>query len=93
MKSSLVKKNIFINDIEFCPFHPDATIKRFKKKTNLRKPGNLMIKSILNKWPVNLSRSIMIGDQKSDYLCAKKSNIKFYYTEKDFMKVVSKLKV
>ena len=44
MKSSLVKKNIFINDIEFCPYHPDATIKRFKKKTNLRKPGNLMIK-------------------------------------------------
>ena len=93
MKSSLVKKNIFINDIEFCPYHPDATIKRYKKKTNLRKPGNLMIKNILNKWPVNLSRSIMIGDQKSDYLCAKKSNIKFYYTEKDFMKVVSKLKV
>ena len=51
-----------------------------------------MIKSILNKWPVNLSRSIMIGDQKSDYLCAKKVILNFIIL-KDFMKVVSKLKV
>tara|TARA_B100000963_G_C22626601_1_gene672698 strand:+ start:1753 stop:2940 length:1188 start_codon:yes stop_codon:yes gene_type:complete len=93
MKSYLIKKNIFVNDIEFCPYHPDATIKKYKKQTNLRKPGNLMIKNILNKWPINLSRSVMIGDQKSDYLCAKKSNIKFYYTEKDFTKIVSKIKV
>ena len=91
MKSALIKKNIFINDIEFCPYHPNATVKKFKKQTSLRKPGNLMIRRILNRWPVNLSRSAMIGDQKSDYLCAKKSNIKFYYTEKDFMKVVSKI--
>ena len=39
MKSSLVKKNIFINDIEFCPFHPDATIKRYKKKNQFEKAG------------------------------------------------------
>ena len=93
MKSLLIKKNIFINDIEFCPYHKNANIKKFKKKTNLRKPGNLMIRKILNRWPVNLSKSVMIGDQKTDYLCAKKSNIKFYYTQKDFMKVVSKIKV
>ncbi len=93
MKSFLVKKNIFVKDIEFCPYHPNATVKKFKRQTDLRKPGNLMIRRILNRWPVNLSRSIMIGDQKSDYLCAKKSNIKFYYTEKDFMRVVSKIKV
>ena len=41
-----------------------------------------MIKSILNKWPVNLSRSVMIGDQKSDYLCAKKVILNFIIHKK-----------
>ena len=47
MKSALIKKNIFVNDIEFCPYHPNATVKKFKKQTSLRKPGNLMIRRIL----------------------------------------------
>ena len=93
MKTTFIKKNILINDFEFCPYHPEAKIKKYRKKTNLRKPGNLMIKNILKHWPVNLSKSVMIGDQKSDYLCAKKSNIKFFYSQRDFMKLVSKIKI
>ena len=71
----LAKKEIIINDIQYCPYHPNAKIKKFKKKTEYRKPGNLMIKKILKKWDINLERSFMLGDQKSDMLAAKKSNI------------------
>ena len=40
-----MKKNkVYFNDIEYCPYHPKGLIKKYKKKTQLRKPGNLMIK-------------------------------------------------
>ena len=31
-----------------------------------------MIKDLLKNWPINLEKSFMIGDQKTDKLCAKK---------------------
>ena len=52
-----------------------------------------MLLTAMRKYKLKSSECVMIGDQKSDYLCAKKSNIKFYYTQKDFLKLVSKFKV
>ena len=87
----LSKKNIYINEIKFCPFHPNAIIKKYKKKTNYRKPGNLMIKSILNKWNVNLEKSFMIGDRLTDKLAAKKSKLYFEYASRNFLYQVKKI--
>ena len=43
----LKKRKITINEIQFCPYHPEGIIKKYRKKTALRKPGNLMIKIII----------------------------------------------
>ena len=74
IKTIFEKKNIFINDIEYCPYHTKAIIKKYKKKSLYRKPGNLMIEKIKKKWGVDLKKSYMIGDKRSDYLAAKKVN-------------------
>ena len=37
-----------------------------------------MIKNIFEKFLVNKKKSFMIGDKKSDEMCAKKSNLKYY---------------
>ena len=87
----LSKKNIYINEIQFCPFHPRALIKKYKKKTNYRKPGNLMIRTILNKWNVDLKQSFMIGDRLSDKLAAKKSKLYFEYVSRNFLKQVKEI--
>ena len=50
LKEKLAKKNIFFDDIMYSPFHPKARILKFKKKSNLRKPGNLMITKLFQKW-------------------------------------------
>ena len=89
--SYLTKRNIIINDIQFCPYHPNATIKSYKKKSGYRKPGNLMIKKILKKWNVDLKKSFMIGDRKSDELASKKSNIYYEYVKNNFYKQVQKI--
>ena len=85
------KKNIFIDDVQFSPFHIKAKIKRYKKNSSLRKPGNKMIENIKNNWDLNLKNSFMIGDKKSDSEAAKKSKLKFYYPEKNFYKQIKSI--
>ena len=90
VKKYLSKKNIFIDDVKFCPNHPIYGIGKYKVKCKFRKPGNLMIETILKKWNVKLSSSFMIGDKISDYQCAKKSKLKFYYYNKNIYKELEK---
>ena len=85
------KKKIIINEIQYCPYHPQGIIKKYKKKTSLRKPGNKMIKNIINKWNINLDKSFMLGDKKSDMLAAKRSGIYFEYVRRNFYSQVKKI--
>ena len=91
LKTYLQKKKITLNDIEFCPFHPKATVKIYRKKTSYRKPGNSMIKKLQKKWNVNMKKSFMIGDRKSDKSAAQKSKLYFEYVEVNFYKQVKKI--
>ena len=91
LKNFFLKKNIFIRDVKYCPYHKDAKIKKYKKKTNFRKPGNLMIKEIYNNWIINKNKSFMIGDQITDKICAKKSNLYFEYAKDNLSKQIKKI--
>ena len=88
IKSYLSKKNIFINDVEFCPHHPRGILKKYTKKCKCRKPGNLMIKKIEKRWFIDKRKSYFIGDQLKDEKAAKKSNLKFYYVRSNILKQV-----
>ena len=91
LKLIFIMNNIKISDVEFSPFHPNAKLIRYKKKSNTRKPGNLMIENILKNWDVEKKESFMIGDQKKDFLAAKKSKLRFFYAEKDFFKQIKRI--
>jgi len=87
----LKKRNIYINDIEFCPYHPKAIISKYKKKTNYRKPGNLMIKKLIRKWNVDKKNSFMLGDRISDKKAAQKTNLYFEYPKYNFFSQVKRI--
>jgi D-glycero-D-manno-heptose 1,7-bisphosphate phosphatase len=89
IKFNFVKKNIFINDVKFCPYHPKAAIKKFKKNSSFRKPNNSMVKEVFKNWSIDIKKSLMIGDKKIDEECAKKSKLKFIYYNEN---IVSKIK-
>ncbi len=82
------KYKIFIDDVQFSPYHIKAKIKKYKKNSSLRKPGNKMIENIKSNWDLNLNKSFLIGDKKIDSMAAKKSKIKFYYSDVDFYRQV-----
>ena len=91
IKTDFSKQNIFINDVQFSPYHPKAKIKKFRKRSLCRKPGNKMILNILKNWPVDIKNSAMIGDSQVDEECAIKSKLKFSLTGVGFHKICAKL--
>ncbi len=85
MASRMLNYGVHFHDVEFCPFHPEGIIQKFKKKSELRKPGNMMIKNIEKKWLIKKKKSFMIGDQVSDKETAKKSKIYFEYAKNNLL--------
>jgi len=69
MLDQLELQGIHISQVECCPHGPEDNCK-------CRKPKTGMIDNILNKYSIDLENSWLIGDKKSDILCAKNANIK-----------------
>lgn len=88
LKNKLSSKNIFFNEVKYSPYHPEGKMKKYKKRSSYRKPGNLMIKDIFKNWLIDKKNSFMIGDKNSDQLCAKKSNLYFEFVKKNFLKQI-----
>ena len=84
IKEYLGKKNIFFDSVSFCPHHKDGKIKKFTKNCKFRKPQIGMIKKLYKKWHIETKNSFFIGDQISDELCANRSNLRFFYAQKNF---------
>lgn len=82
LKKMIIEKNGKITEIFYSPYHPDGIIKKFAKKSNLRKPGNGMFLKALKKYKLKASECFMIGDSITDKIASKKSRIKFSFKEK-----------
>ena len=85
------KKEIKITKIKFCPHHEKGIIKKYSIKCKCRKPGNLMIKEVFNRWRVDKKKSFMIGDRLKDYQAAKKSKLYFEYAKPNFKDQIDKI--
>ena len=66
VKIKFDEKNIPIDDIFFSPFHPEAGIGEYKKDSYLRKPNPGMLFNAQKKYKIDLSKSIIVGDNISD---------------------------
>ena len=86
IKEKLSKQDIYFDDVQYSPFHPNAKIKKYKKNSSTRKPGNKLIENIKLNWDLDLKKSFMIGDKEIDKLSAYKSKLYFQYAQFDFLK-------
>jgi D-glycero-D-manno-heptose 1,7-bisphosphate phosphatase len=68
MDEMLIAENphAVIDRHEFCPYHPDATVERYRQDSDLRKPGCGMIRHAAEALALDLPRSWLIGDAPRD---------------------------
>jgi D-glycero-D-manno-heptose 1,7-bisphosphate phosphatase len=77
MSESLADIDAHIDAFYYCPHHPEAQVETYRHPDPPdRKPNPGMILRALAEWPVDLSRSIMVGDKESDLEAARRAGVR-----------------
>ncbi|MBF8984851.1 HAD family hydrolase [Lutibacter sp. B2] len=76
MLEEFKKRGINITKVYYSPYHPIYGIGQYRKSTRCRKPNPGMILQAKDEFNIDLSKSILIGDQESDIQAGIKAGIK-----------------
>ena len=66
LRQQLAEKNATLDAIYYCPYHPDGSIEKYARESDLRKPAPGMLVKAAEELNINLQESWMVGDSSRD---------------------------
>lgn len=78
MIDTLKNHGVYITDVYFCPHLPDATIEKYRKECNCRKPKLGMYEQAVIDHNISLAKSYAIGDKIRDCAICESTPCKGY---------------
>jgi len=66
LRQLLTERGAYLDQIYYCPYHPDGVIPKYRKDSEWRKPNPGMLLAASEDMDIDLSQSWKIGDSSSD---------------------------
>ena len=64
-----------LDDVRYCPFHPDAAVPEYRQAHPWRKPAPGMVLDLIRAWGLDPARCALVGDQPTDIQAAAAAGI------------------
>ncbi len=84
LMNDALKNYTLVDEVYFCPHHPDGVIPEYHVLCSCRKPELGMVKKACQDFNIDMKSSYMVGDRASDILLGKKAGIKTILLESGY---------
>lgn len=64
-----------IDDMRYCPYHPEAAVDSYRRDSDWRKPAPGMILNLIEAWELQPQRCVLVGDRASDMAAAEAAGV------------------
>jgi len=73
LKGLLSRNGAYIDGLYYCPYHPEASIPKYRKNSDMRKPNPGMLLKAAEDMDLDLGNSWMIGDKYDDVTAGRRA--------------------
>lgn len=82
-ESDLAPRTALVDGWYHCPYHPEATVERYRREHPWRKPAPGMLHAAAEDLSIDLGRSWMVGDQERDVAAGHAAGCRAILLERD----------